>query len=141
MFRRGSFTRTRSHRLYIAGLWMGTMLSTLAYQSNATPTPSPESASPSIVKSAAIPKSDTASAPPTANNQLTPAEEALIAADRKDLSPDERIARAAALRQKIMQNPESPQAKALEAAAQQLKEQLETSKSATPGQQPDRTHR
>ena len=141
MIRRGSFTRTCTHRLQIVGLWAGTMLSMPACQSNAKPSPSPEGASATAVKPAAIPKSDTASAPPTANNQLTPAEEALIAADRKDLSPDERIARAAALRKKIMQNPESPQAKALEAAAQQLKEQLETSKSATPGQQPDRTHR
>lgn len=48
------------------------------------------------------------------NTELTAEEERLIAADPKTLSPDENRARAHALRKKIMQNPDSPQAKELE---------------------------
>ncbi len=47
---------------------------------------------------------------------LTAEEERLIAADPASLTPDERRARAHALRKKIMMNPDSPQAQALEDA-------------------------
>lgn len=52
---------------------------------------------------------------------LTPEEEALIAADVKDLSPEDRRKRAYALRKKIMQNPDSPAAKSLQRTADALK--------------------
>lgn len=47
---------------------------------------------------------------------LTPEEEALIAADPSTLTPDQRRKRGYALRKKIMQNPDSEAAKALEEA-------------------------
>jgi hypothetical protein len=56
-------------------------------------------------------------APAPANpNALTPEEEALIAADTSTLTPEQRKKRAYALRKKIMQNPDSEAAKALEEA-------------------------
>lgn len=45
---------------------------------------------------------------------LTPEEIALIEADPKTLEPEQRRARAHALRRKILQNPDSPQAQQLE---------------------------
>ncbi|MFO7562306.1 MAG: hypothetical protein R6X02_06655 [Enhygromyxa sp.] len=48
--------------------------------------------------------------------QLSPEELELIAADPKDLSPEQRRKRAFALRKQIMQDPDSPQAQALEEA-------------------------
>jgi hypothetical protein len=47
---------------------------------------------------------------------LTPEEERLISADINTLSPEERIARGHALRKKVMMNPESDSAKALQDA-------------------------
>jgi hypothetical protein len=47
---------------------------------------------------------------------LTPEEERLISADLNTLSPEERIARGHALRKKVMMNPESDSAKALQEA-------------------------
>lgn len=47
---------------------------------------------------------------------LTPEEERLISADINTLSPEERIARGHALRKKVMMNPESDSAKALQEA-------------------------
>lgn len=44
---------------------------------------------------------------------LTEEDKRLIAADPKSLTPDERRARAYALRRKVMQNPDSPTARAL----------------------------
>ena len=45
---------------------------------------------------------------------LSEEDQRLIAADPKDLSPEERRKRAFALRRKIMQNPDSPAARTLE---------------------------
>lgn len=53
---------------------------------------------------------------PVDPNALTPEEEALIAADRSTLTPEQHRKRAYALRKKIMQNPDSEAAKALEEA-------------------------
>ena len=50
--------------------------------------------------------------------ELSADERALIAADPSTLSVEDRKARAYALRRKIMQNPDSPTAKALQSAAQ-----------------------
>lgn len=57
-------------------------------------------------------------APPTPVDPkaLTPEEEALIAADPSTLTPEDRRKRGYALRKKIMQNPDSEAAKALEEA-------------------------
>jgi len=51
-------------------------------------------------------------------NALTPEELELIAADPKTLTPDQNRKRAYALRKKIMQDPDSPQAKQLESMRQ-----------------------
>lgn len=53
---------------------------------------------------------------PADPNALTPEEEALIAADTSTLTPEQRKKRAYALRKRIMQNPDSEAAKALEEA-------------------------
>ncbi|PRQ04675.1 hypothetical protein ENSA5_05890 [Enhygromyxa salina] len=53
---------------------------------------------------------------PAAPNELTAEELALIEADPKDLGPEQNRKRAHALRKQVMQNPDSPQAKALEEA-------------------------
>jgi hypothetical protein len=49
-------------------------------------------------------------------NELSAEELELIAADPTDLSPEQNRKRAYALRKKVMQNPDSPQAQALEEA-------------------------
>ena len=53
---------------------------------------------------------------------LTSEEQALIGADPKDLSTEQRIARSHALRKKIMQHPDSPQAQTLLQGAKMLRE-------------------
>jgi hypothetical protein len=55
-------------------------------------------------------------APPVDPKALTPEELALLDADPKTLTPDQNRKRGYALRKKIMQNPDSPAAKALEDA-------------------------
>jgi hypothetical protein len=57
-----------------------------------------------------------APSPPVDPKALTPEEEALIAADTSTLTPEQRRKRGYALRKKIMQNPDSEAAKALEEA-------------------------
>jgi hypothetical protein len=59
-----------------------------------------------------------AKAPAAKAGELTPEELALIEADPKDLSPEENRKRGYALRKKILQNPDSPAAQALEEAKQ-----------------------
>jgi uncharacterized protein YciW len=61
-------------------------------------------------------KAEPAASEPANPNALTPEEEALIAADVTTLSPEDRRKRGYALRKKIMQNPDSEAAKALEEA-------------------------
>ncbi len=63
-------------------------------------------------KTAADPAPDEMSDP----NALTEEDKRLIAADTQTLSPEENRKRAHALRKKIMQNPDSPAAQALEDA-------------------------
>lgn len=61
----------------------------------------------------------------TASTELSAEELELIAADSKSLTPEQNRKRAFALRKQIMQNPDSPQAKALEdARASALEGQL-----------------
>jgi hypothetical protein len=62
-------------------------------------------------QAAPTPVSDAASRP--AAEPLTEAELALIAADPQTLTPEERRARSQALRKQIMQDPDSPRARAL----------------------------
>lgn len=64
--------------------------------------------------SAADEKADEKSAEVKPAEPLTEEELRLIEADPKDLSPDERRARSYALRKKIMQNPDSAAAKAIQ---------------------------
>ena len=85
-----------------------------------TPTPvkvTPEAA-PAKAEPAAAPPPAPAPTPGEAQPQkaapLTAEEIRLIEADPKDLTPDERRQRGYALRKKIMQNPNSPSAQALE---------------------------
>jgi hypothetical protein len=56
---------------------------------------------------------DEAAPPPEPIPELSEEDKRLIAADPKDLSPEDRRKRAYALRRKVMQNPDSPTAKAL----------------------------
>ena len=62
----------------------------------------------------AMKKAELEASRPEPAGPLTPEEEALIAADPKDLSIEDRRKRAYALRKKIMQNPDSAQAQELE---------------------------
>jgi hypothetical protein len=62
------------------------------------------------------PQPEPAPQKPADPNALTPEEEALIAQKPADLTPEQRVKRAHALRKKIMQNPDSEAAKALEDA-------------------------
>ncbi|WP_143141183.1 hypothetical protein [Nannocystis exedens] len=78
------------------------------------PTPSPAAAPAPTPAAAATPapageKLEIPKEPP-----LTPEEIALIESDPKTLTPEQRRARAHALRRKILQNPDSPQAQQLE---------------------------
>lgn len=78
---------------------------------------SKEVAPQTAAKEAAPAKVDPAPAPDPAKPEipeLTEEDKRLIAADPKTLTPDERRKRAHALRRKILQNPESDSAKALE---------------------------
>lgn len=67
---------------------------------------------------------------------LTPEEIALIEADPKDLTPEQRRARAFALRRKILQNPDSPQAQQLERLRRDVAAGLVTPE--LPNQSPDK---
>lgn len=70
---------------------------------------------------------------------LTAEEERLIAADPKTLTPDEAVLRAHALRKKIMLNPDSDQAKALnDARAAVLSGQVDPNASAEGGASEDK---
>ncbi len=83
----------------------------------AMPGPAPIPAAPAIAESAPSPPAGVAphaGPPPKPAPPLTDDERALIAADPKDLTIDERRKRGYALRKKIMQNPDSPAARALE---------------------------
>lgn len=62
-------------------------------------------------------EAEPAPTPPVDPKALTPEEEALIAAEPSTLTPEQRRQRGYALRKKIMQNPDSEAAKALEEAA------------------------
>ena len=63
-------------------------------------------------------QAEPAEAKPAGKYELTPEEVDLLARDPKTLGPDENRKRAYALRKKIMQNPDSEAAKALEDARQ-----------------------
>lgn len=62
------------------------------------------------------PEAEEAPSKPVDPKALTPEEEALIVADTATLTPEQRRKRGYALRKKIMQNPDSEAAKALEEA-------------------------
>lgn len=87
----------------------------LAGKSEAAPATAP--AAPPVTAPAAPPAEAAAPAsdPPVKREPpLTPEEIALIETDPATLTPEMRVQRAHALRRKILQNPDSPQAKQLE---------------------------
>lgn len=73
------------------------------------PTPTPVQATP---QAEATPEAASAEAKPEIP-ELSEEDKRLIAADPKDLSPEDRRKRAYAMRRKIMQNPDSPAARTL----------------------------
>ena len=77
-------------------------------------------------------------AEPVDPKALTPEEQALIDADPKTLTPEQRKKRAYALRKKIMQNPDSEAAKALEDARKAVESgELEITLPGQPEKPPD----
>lgn len=79
-----------------------------------TQTPAPEKVEPTAEAAPA----EAAQAAPRTPTPLTEEELALIAADPKDLTPELRRKRAYARRKQIMQNPDSPTARALDDLAE-----------------------
>lgn len=101
----------------VRGSWLCTALLGSLVSASACTCSTPEPASQGAPQAAAVvpsadAKTPTAAAP--AIPELTDEDRRLIAADPKDLSPDDRRKRAQALRRKIMQNPDSPAARTLE---------------------------
>ncbi len=88
----------------------------------ASAAPPPPAAKPSTPSSEtpAAPKEATPAAKPE-NLELTPDEEALLKRDPKELTPDENRKRGQAARKKILQNPDSPAAKALQELAEKVR--------------------
>lgn len=78
-----------------------------------TPDGSTDAAKPQAAAVAPAPEAKAPTEAP-AIPELSEEDRRLIAADPKDLSPDDRRKRAYALRRKIMQNPDSPAARTLE---------------------------
>jgi len=104
------------HNLRVSSLLLGVLLATAACEGKGTSSSRAEQSADNgeAADGKAADQAAVDADRPKPAGPLTQEEKDLIAADPKDLTPELRRKRAYAIRKKIMQNPDSPQARTLE---------------------------